>query len=365
MKTDKEYPATHSMWTAWFAIDIDGNVAIMECDDNGPAPIEAPKDETSDSLLLETLTDSENRIKYTDEQLLLMMKSSITPKEYTRDDYNFENIWGNICQINPEKLPLLKEAAAQNSENVLICLSENLNLWYVSFSIPHYLDNSGDSRYRPTKERVEENKNAKRLYKKIFDDSVFNRMVDLSWPLGYDNEVEIMDGRIQKSDSPLTLYFQQYDYRQPSERMHTLPDNLSVKESQLSENLRTKAIRLPLRFSEHDKIQIGEFVASNYMDSNDDWMVDGQRATIAKLPDGNYYFIGNGCLFNPIPMEESFDSHETKFIPYYKDYSAEYRISGKRGFLKYGTGPFVKAGSLEVYEPKDTDRTEKIESGND
>ena len=170
MKTDKEYPATHSMWTAWFAIDIDGNVAIMECDDNGPAPIEAPKDETSDSLLLETLTDSENRIKYTDEQLLLMMKSSITPKEYTRDDYNFENIWGNICQINPEKLPLLKEAAAQNSENVLICLSENLNLWYVSFSIPHYLDNSGDSRYRPTKERVEENKNAKRLYKKIFDD---------------------------------------------------------------------------------------------------------------------------------------------------------------------------------------------------
>ena len=47
MKTDKEYPATHSMWTAWFAIDIDGNVAIMECDDNGPAPIEAPKDETS------------------------------------------------------------------------------------------------------------------------------------------------------------------------------------------------------------------------------------------------------------------------------------------------------------------------------
>lgn len=28
MKTKKEYPATHSMWTAWFAIDADGNVAI-------------------------------------------------------------------------------------------------------------------------------------------------------------------------------------------------------------------------------------------------------------------------------------------------------------------------------------------------
>ena len=294
-----------------------------------------------------------------------MMKHSITPQEYIKDDYNYENIWGNICQINPEKLSLLKEAAAQNPENVLICLSENLNLWYISFSMPHFLYNSGDSRYRPTKKRVEENKNAKRLYKKIFDEGVFKRMVDLSWPLGYDNEDEIMDGQIHKSDSPLTLYFQQYDYRQPSERMHTLPDNMSVKESQLSENLRNKAIRLPLRFSEHDKIQIGEFVASNYMDSNDDWEVDGQRATIAKLPDGDFYFVGNGCLFSPIPMEEAFDSHETRFIPYYKDSSAEYRINGKRGFLKSGNGPFEKVGSFEVYEPKDTDIIEKIEPYDD
>lgn len=27
MKIDKEYPATHSMDTAWFATDLDGNVA--------------------------------------------------------------------------------------------------------------------------------------------------------------------------------------------------------------------------------------------------------------------------------------------------------------------------------------------------
>ncbi len=51
MKTKKEYPATHSMWTAWFAIDADGNVAIMECDDNGPAPISTSEDATSGDLI--------------------------------------------------------------------------------------------------------------------------------------------------------------------------------------------------------------------------------------------------------------------------------------------------------------------------
>lgn len=29
MKTDKEYPATHSSDTAWFCVDMDGNVAVL------------------------------------------------------------------------------------------------------------------------------------------------------------------------------------------------------------------------------------------------------------------------------------------------------------------------------------------------
>lgn len=30
MKKNKEYPATHSMDTAWFACDLDGNIAIFQ-----------------------------------------------------------------------------------------------------------------------------------------------------------------------------------------------------------------------------------------------------------------------------------------------------------------------------------------------
>ena len=34
MKTNKEYPATHSMSTAWYCVDEDGNVGIFDIDDN-------------------------------------------------------------------------------------------------------------------------------------------------------------------------------------------------------------------------------------------------------------------------------------------------------------------------------------------
>ena len=39
MKIDKEYPATHSMDTAWFVTDLDGNVAIFQFEEDGPGPI--------------------------------------------------------------------------------------------------------------------------------------------------------------------------------------------------------------------------------------------------------------------------------------------------------------------------------------
>ena len=38
MKIDKEYPATHSMSTAWYIVDDEGNIGIMDYNENGPVP---------------------------------------------------------------------------------------------------------------------------------------------------------------------------------------------------------------------------------------------------------------------------------------------------------------------------------------
>ena len=58
MKTTKEYPATHSMSTAWFAADVDGNVAIFDFNANGPIPNGAPIDDSIESIICDEFSEA-------------------------------------------------------------------------------------------------------------------------------------------------------------------------------------------------------------------------------------------------------------------------------------------------------------------
>jgi len=85
MKSDKEYPATHSMETSWFAIDADGNVAIVEFGDDGPVPdFVGYKQNCISDVIFETMaTDNHNGLPYlhlTDEQIDVMLSYS-QPKD--------------------------------------------------------------------------------------------------------------------------------------------------------------------------------------------------------------------------------------------------------------------------------------------
>lgn len=52
MLIDKEYPATHSMATAWYVVDEEGKVGITQFDRDGPIPIDlAPTDYFAETLL--------------------------------------------------------------------------------------------------------------------------------------------------------------------------------------------------------------------------------------------------------------------------------------------------------------------------
>ena len=72
MLIDKEYPATHSMTTAWYMVDDDGNIAIMQADDNGPVPFGVmPEGFASNILFGEGLDENEKcgPIELTKEQI--------------------------------------------------------------------------------------------------------------------------------------------------------------------------------------------------------------------------------------------------------------------------------------------------------
>ena len=60
MKLNKEYPATHSMSTAWYVADEEGNVGIMDFNENGPVPWQT--EETSvDYLVFHHVEDNKQK----------------------------------------------------------------------------------------------------------------------------------------------------------------------------------------------------------------------------------------------------------------------------------------------------------------
>ena len=82
MKIDKEYPATHSMSTAWYLVDDEGHVGIMDYNEHGPVPWGIGENSTMD-LVLQIEYDSDNTevmFKLTDEQVLEILASAQKPK---------------------------------------------------------------------------------------------------------------------------------------------------------------------------------------------------------------------------------------------------------------------------------------------
>ena len=92
MKTDKEYPATHSMSTAWYLVDDDDNVAIMQFEES----LEPPIGNAISSVLPETtfvniLSDnrvSTHGVHLTEEQMNKLLGMLHSPAE--------ENDWREV-----------------------------------------------------------------------------------------------------------------------------------------------------------------------------------------------------------------------------------------------------------------------------
>ena len=103
MKQDKEYPATHSMSTAWYAADEDGNVAIIDYNENGPVPWQTEQT-CIEELVFGHDEDYKNGvflpIQLSDDQIYDLIENPSDPK----DDYD-SWLFDPIVQIdrNQEK----------------------------------------------------------------------------------------------------------------------------------------------------------------------------------------------------------------------------------------------------------------------
>lgn len=244
MTTDKEYPATHSMSTAWFAIDIDGNVGVLEFDENGPVPDGVPETIPDDVLFI-TMSEEENGIRtahWNDDQVDEIL--DIMPDFNSFKDVEFYA----IVQIDTAQtdyfVGLFISILSQESDYDFVCLSEKRGLYYADF-------------YSLTDKQKTD------LEKKgtILKYMVRHWETDNVWDSNHKDVI------FHHDFNHLPVYLYQQPYWPEILMRRTYEPKCPLKENQLSMKVREKAFHFPFRFDEKKELQIAEyypFSASGY-----------------------------------------------------------------------------------------------------
>ena len=140
MKTNKEYPATHSMSTAWYCVDEDGNVGIFDIEDNGPVPVGGYEQNCVEEVFWDEFSiDNGDLIKeymLKPEQVSsLLIEPTDNYGTWEKDEYGWSNFeWmESIIRIDMSKLDIFKLALSKERSpyRVAVCLSKDQGLFYV------------------------------------------------------------------------------------------------------------------------------------------------------------------------------------------------------------------------------------------
>ena len=129
MITDKEYPATHSMSTAWYAADEDGNVAIINYNENGPVPWIAKKELGIESIVFGDDMNVGEEVSLTDEQIDEILGNCKTV------DFNDADLSNCMVLIDTAKEKDFMELAEKENFEIVHCLSKRRGLYYIDASV--------------------------------------------------------------------------------------------------------------------------------------------------------------------------------------------------------------------------------------
>lgn len=260
MKTEKEYPATHSMSTAWYVVDEDGNVGIMKYGENGPVPHGTGE---HDAFLLpfgyRNFPDYDTffHIALTDVQLADFKKMA---HDAAADEKDCDPclIW-----IDVEKTKDFQELTRFHDD--VICLSEEQGLYLVDYN---------DIYFNSLLEEAIE----KKVILKVYSDPR------------------------QVQDSPYFLF------AQPEDSTEELPQKLHtpahpVKLEQLPSKIKDSIPRIPGKFAEMDTFQIAEHYRCRAYCDGTAYRVSMAVYEPYPLPDrGMAYLLTNRVGLSKIPF---------------------------------------------------------------
>lgn len=277
MKTNKEYPATHSMATAWYCVDEDGNVGIIDYSDNGPVP------QGTEETIVEALVyghcdeDGANEmlnISLTDDQIDELMENSHQPED--------EKWWFDHCiiQIDVTKESEFLELAQGVGFEIEVCISKERGLYKIDAMWSTCAD-------------------PKNGYSIVMEGSVLQKMIDKKIILSVfrmkdmdTNSIWDDDGvRFEKGfdNLPYYIYCQPYWPDYLLERMN-IPKN-PVKLSQFPEKLRKKVPVVPIKFKDTKNFQIAEWFPCQVLCEKCTETVNGYDYSLMPMTDGSEAFV--------------------------------------------------------------------------
>ena len=225
MKTNKEYPATHSNDTAWFCVDLDGNVAVFDIEENGPTPNAFEGQHCIADLMTECLPSHTEENIYdfplTDAQIKPMLLPHLIEEDVWEGGYNY--YWmDTIIKLDMKKYDVLRKVLAhrpgtrpiEHKPGLAVCFSRKNGYFYLDL-----FDN---------KEGIEELKKANAILE------IYSAPL---WISPYEDDYE--DDKDEEKGTG----------KNPMEPLHI---------SQLPEVLQAKAKKLHLHFRETPAIQLAE-----------------------------------------------------------------------------------------------------------
>ncbi|MCM1176124.1 MAG: hypothetical protein NC308_09255 [Clostridium sp.] len=269
MKTDKEYPATHSMATAWYIADEDGNVGIMNFEDNGPVPWNIEETDIENLLFgheEDYRTKEYTHINLTDSQI----DDLLVPEEISEDDMLF---WEGVVQIDLSKEREFMDLVDGHEVNIETVVSRERGLYH----IVNYGDRRPDCK-----------------------GEIFQKMLSQDTILGFFHiknffiTDDYVDGKIEFrkhfDSAPYYIYAQSYWPEFLQERLNVPSE--PVKLDQLPKELRDRVLNLPIKFSNTDKLQIAQYLPVDITGMNKPAvMVDGASYGLVNTPDGKEVYV--------------------------------------------------------------------------
>ena len=284
MKIDKDYPATHSMSTSWYIVDEEGNVGILDFNENGPVPRRIEQTGIEDLVFGHCEDWDKHRyltIKLNQEQIKELLDHPRNPEEV---DY-----WYNdIVQIDLSKEVEFLEFAKNKDFVVDSCISKEMGLYQITCK-DSIVDGSGKI---PTHVRV------RSTLKKVLDAGIIQKVYDVRF-FDIDDMVDVENSKVvhEKNfeNAPYYIYHQPYWINFLPERMN-VPVH-PVKIEQLPMELQRRAFHIPVKFKECEGFQIAEWYLSNlHSNEDEDKQIDGFHYALLPMTNGTEAYVNTDLI---------------------------------------------------------------------